>query len=649
MYRSGFSRSRHWPIAIEPDKFKQADPLAEIKNLVDLWQQKFSRQPTEETAGDLMKLQNLFYNVRFQALPDQVPNGLLELEKMTGVTTIPVMLQPRLQGKTVSRENFLRVFNLYRSELSGLQARIFRKKFILRTKFARVARNQLIYAPKDRTWTPPSHLKASQAPIGELLSSELFENDDDGIPVVERFSDVVGSSHFEARRDFNGFTSYLRQAPHDWCLDLGLRSVEEQRPGLRVDKGGIEKTNQVEGCFGRLIGPSMYKSILDETLQDKGLECGDYTLLVEQQYTQETSFTDGQLEIKATPDTCWSELALPVKKSLKEVQPVTLDQTIIGIDLGEAGIGYAVLDAKSLDIIETGTIAIRSIRRLITAVGRYRKRTQPRQKFQERSSTALEKLRDNVTGDVLHHIDSLCAKFQGMPVLESSVAHLAAGANQLKLVYDRVVHAYTYSDIDAHKSARADHWCGGDRWEHPFLEQWELKKTDDGWQRTSRKKKVQMFPGVAVHPAGTSQVCCKCQRNPVAALRAAHGEAKGKSVEIDDGSRIAVADGALMLRQQYDPNLPDEIKGQIAKTYRRRKERPPFVFPMKVSGGRMSYRDALHNLRGQLRQGQQSTRSRDTTQSIYECAYADCGNKMHADENAAINIARKWIDERLAD
>ena len=39
--------------------------------------------------------------------------------------------------------------------------------------------------------------------------------------------------------------------------------------------------------------------------------------------------------------------------------------------------------------------------------------------------------------------------------------------------------------------------------------------------------------------------------------------------------------------------------------------------------------------------------SKDTTQSVYRCAFTDCGHEMHADENAAINIGRKWIDEKL--
>jgi len=39
--------------------------------------------------------------------------------------------------------------------------------------------------------------------------------------------------------------------------------------------------------------------------------------------------------------------------------------------------------------------------------------------------------------------------------------------------------------------------------------------------------------------------------------------------------------------------------------------------------------------------------SKDTTQSVYRCAFTDCGHEMYADENAAINIGRKWIDENL--
>jgi len=50
----------------------------------------------------------------------------------------------------------------------------------------------------------------------------------------------------------------------------------------------------------------------------------------------------------------------------------------------------------------------------------------------------------------------------------------------------------------------------------------------------------------------------------------------------------------------------------------------------------------------QLRQPQVSTRSKDTTQSVYLCVFEDCGNRIHADENAAINIVRKWVDFKLA-
>jgi len=54
---------------------------------------------------------------------------------------------------------------------------------------------------------------------------------------------------------------------------------------------------------------------------------------------------------------------------------------------------------------------------------------------------------------------------------------------------------------------------------------------------------------------------------------------------------------------------------------------------------------AFEQVRNQLRQGQASLRSRDTTQSQFFCPYEDCQHVGHADETAAINIVWKWWTE----
>ena len=246
-------------------------------------------------------------------------------------------------------------------------------------------------------------------------------------------------------------------------------------------------------------------------------------------YSQKASIdVQGNVAVKCQPDEVSAEVALTVtdkRKMDSDAHP--LGETIIGIDLGEAGIGYAVFQASrladdigSVEPLASGSIAIRSIRNLIKSVKHYRNRTQPRQRFQQRYNTALEQLRDNVVGDVAHAIDNLCWKYRGFPVLESSVRNLASGSNQLKLVYDRILNLYTYSSIAAHQSVREHHWHGGKNWEHPFLLQADFKHNKQGEYRdTGKFKPLSLFPGCEVYPAGTSQTCSSCLRNPIAVLQ----------------------------------------------------------------------------------------------------------------------------------
>ena len=45
-----------------------------------------------------------------------------------------------------------------------------------------------------------------------------------------------------------------------------------------------------------------------------------------------------------------------------------------------------------------------------------------------------------------------------------------------------------------------------------------------------------------------------------------------------------------------------------------------------------------------MRQRPLSEMSPDTTQARFVCVYEDCGFQGHADENAAINIGRRFLE-----
>jgi hypothetical protein len=349
------------------------------------------------------------------------------------------------------------------------------------------------------------------------------------------------------------------------------------------------------------------------------------------------------------------EISIPfTEKVVKNTASHPLGKTVIGIDLGEVGVGYAVFSAKaiqeqsegqSIQPITSGTIPVRSVRNLIKKVNTFRKKTQPKQRFRQGASTALATLREGALGDVCFVIDALCAKHSGFPVLETSVVNLASGGKQLKLIYDKIVHTYWFSKVDAHANARYHHWAGGKTWKHPFLTQLQSVENSDGELTTTGKREpLTLHPGHAIYPAGTSQTCSMCERNPISSVYdsvADNGETTFNFVD----SRVELASGdKLLFLSATDLTKTEKENALNRKIYRRRKERMPSRYA--IGQDKINQKDLDKLIRKNIRHGQKSLRSKDTTQSVYSCVFDDCGHTMHADENAAINIVRKWVGDK---
>ena len=54
-----------------------------------------------------------------------------------------------------------------------------------------------------------------------------------------------------------------------------------------------------------------------------------------------------------------------------------------------------------------------------------RKKTQPNSKFRDRYNSVIQKLRENVIGEVCNRVDTLCKKYNAVPIFESSVKKLS--------------------------------------------------------------------------------------------------------------------------------------------------------------------------------------------------------------------------------
>ncbi|MCY4388557.1 MAG: type V CRISPR-associated protein Cas12c [Desulfurellaceae bacterium] len=639
LYRHPFSNSRHQPYSIDLNRARATDWLA--------WLEERAREmlgllgsgapANHEYLRDLLSIETFVFTTRLSGLPAQVP-GYLAKPK-SDLTNIPPLLAAQLDVDEVSRDVALRAFNLFNSAINGLSFRAFRDSFIVRTKFLRLGHDELFYVPKARAWKPPADYRSAKGKISKGLALPAVKRNEAGSILPRETTQGLSRAKFP-----EGSHALLSQAPHDWFVELDLRHDKmPQLAGLpvKMNADGLKGWRARRRPTFRLAGPPSFKTWLDRALTSTAVKLGDYTLILDQSFKQSLRVEDGEVRLSAEPAGIKAEIAVPVidARPFPETEAEALFDNIIGIDLGERRIGYAVFSLPALlksgnptrvKPTVVGSVAIPAFRRLMAAVRRHRGSRQPNQKVSQTYSTALQQFRENVVGDVCNRIDTLCERYRAFPVLESSVANFETGANQLKLIYGTVLRRYTFSNVDAHKSARSAYWYSANRWQHPYLFVREWNKAQRTF--TGSAKPLAIYPGVTIHPAGTSQICHRCGRNALRALR----NMPDRTIRVGKDGLIVLADSTIRLLERAD------YSDRELKTFKRRKQRPPLNMPV-PEGARP--RDQLERvLRRNMRQQPQSEMSPDTTQARFTCVYTDCGFEGHADENAAVNIGRRFLE-----
>ena len=642
IYRHPFSTSRHRAYALDMDRAYATDWLSWLEEQVAEIREELRSVPTADQARlrDLLAMEAFVFTTRLGGLPDHVPGRLAKPELDGDFIVIPPLLAAQLNADEVPRDVAVRAFNLFNSAINGLSFRAFRDSFIVRTKFLRLGHEELFYVPKDRPWQPPADYSSAKGEIAKGLALPAVARDQTDAVLPRKTVEGLSKAKFPEP----GSRALLRQAPHDWFVELDLRhGTAPKLAGLPIKKNAAElkRWRVMKSPAFRLIGPPSFKTWLDRALtdtgRDKDIKLGDYTLLLDRYFKQSFRVTGEEVRLLSEPVKINAELAVPVidKRPYPETNDNLLFDNIVAIDQGERRIGYAIFSLRnfvennSQDPLEVGTVAIPAFRQLMAAVRRHRGSRQPNQKVGQTYSKALMRFRENVVGDVCNRIETLCERFRGFPILESSVGNFEAGSRQLEMIYGSVLRRYTFSKVDAHKTIRRHHWFTADSWEHPYVHTRTWSKKEK--QYSGPSKPLPTFPGVAINPAGTSQICHRCKRNVLHALRSLPDK-----IEVREDGRIPLGDGTIRLleRADYPP--------RALKEFRRRKERPPLNTP--VSKGTRPRHDIERIVKRNLRQAPRSEMSPDTTQARFTCVYVDCGFEGHADENAAINIGRRFLE-----
>ncbi len=635
-YRSPWSPAKHEPLPICWSIFHATPWMSRVCELKNVLYQQLHKAPNAELLQDLLEVMRFVGQLHIdgmQAAPADAIKQVLANSEMR----VHLRLKLKLDQLQLAPADVASVLTAFASQLARLRFQARRPNFIVRHKFSRVGAEGFVLVPKEKAWRiPPKYLQAKGA-LGELLQAnpEWVEEPQEATSLFKLLARGVKGS---------GEMALLEQLPHDWYVDLGFRKDAGQPiEGLTVGKKVGANLKSVQGA--RLRGPSTYLTQISKTLTGR-VEAKEWMLILDWVYESTLRFEGGVPVLAARALRCEPRLAVPFNDIVPPKDSVGLFEHMVAIDLGEREIGFAVFSVS--DIVQSGqtkpiidpltgrpangAIRIAGVRRLINNVKGYRSNQSTNSKLSQNFNTQLKKLRDSVGSEVVQKIEALCARFSGFPVLESSVVYFQTHSRQLDLVYGDVVRHFVFSGVDAHIKKRQEHWRGADKWTHPYL---MVKPYDEKTgKRTGKPVPLNLFPGAEVHPAGTSQRCAQCGRNGLRVLR----ELANK-IQVTEGGFVETPQGKLqvMAGWAYDD--------QAFKCAKRNKKNLPMNKPLKP--GIYSRQDVEGFAKRTNRQKSFDLRSSGSTQSRFQCLFADCLVTYHADAGAAINIGRKFIEDKV--
>jgi hypothetical protein len=593
-----------------------------------------------------LELRNLFVGwvigLKDEFNTSSLPDGLSDLY---GISS----LQLSILGKaTISSMELKAILNLMQSEIAHLRYGLLRPQVLVRTKFSLTKINEIFYVFKpDYTWSIPTRYYEKYP-----ATREIFDN------VTSLTSDNLVAQASRILRS-NDAVPLLKQMPHDWWLAWEIQGANQKKLKGFEHKGKLEEIylpNKLteKKVLGRLIGSPAYKGALEKILTSEA-QIGDLTLIIDFIFKQKLLYKmDAGFSLQQEQVGQKLTLALPLTECNGEETLSNKDffDHIIAFDQGERFISYAVFDLRDYLVngnmnpqtdlhgnAFVGKIAIPSSLHLRQKVNQNR-RKQPTQKITDRYNRAMEKRREAAVGEISQRIERLCQKYSAFPVLESQLDGFERGSNQLKVVYGSLLHLYTLSKVDAHKSARTHHWFGGDNWSHPYL--WrnrdEYETAENGKKKKvgAISKMLTTFPGVTVHPASTSKECVFCNRDPIKSLYEYFEN--NEKIKLNNNGECDVKDGRLQIM-----DLSNVIDKKTKRAMYLKNSNPRAKLNCPLAHGEYDRNKILRYARATLRQQSLFLNQKDTTQSRYQCLYTNCAKTYHADEGAAINIGRKFL------
>lgn len=645
-YYKMYAKTRHQPIELDNQKLLALDFESLFVEMTDWLSNAAATFTYSKALVDKIGLDSRLLEMSARSVDTPVKASLLEIEKWP----LDVTLRPAEQAflsleRPLEPGEVARVIARIAVSLRDAVALCVREKHTgsITLKPTRNI-NSIHYFPKlldadgkPRVWHVPARILHAKSGAVNVLTALASNNDG-----VLKESWAVGDLFSQLRAmiadkktpaaQLQDVRLLLSEMPHSWGVSLGLsgihfadgRSSDLPEIGLTVSKSDLAPfKNTADAPAFTLVSQVKYLNLLDEVLQGK-------RVIAPNNYTMHYFYQQHGADVVPVAHSVELHIALQTAASI-EGDASNRDNPyfnrLVGIDLGERGIGFCVRDLSqpNTPVVERGFVPIPGIKNLIKATVRFRNKHQKEMSV-KRSFVNFAEMRESVAGSVIHAIKSLMFHYKALPVLERDVTNLDKGSKQLSHVYTRVVAAFSFQNVSTQDDLRRHFWRG-DQCIHPFLAIQFQEKSKKGTKVI--QKPFHLFPGTLVHAAGTSQECSGCGVNASKLVK----NSKQSQFITDSNGRIQIDDVVLQLFDVRSMNHVDESG-----------IRAPYPMP----ADRKFSRDSLGTQIKQQRRCAPLGQSKDTTQSVFWCPNADCQHHhpdrlLHSDVNAADNVVMKKI------